>query len=116
MPPNSNCWKARASWCCTITVCPGTGSCCSGTLRFLGLQYFGFSYTWYFYVTWLPTLAAAGGGGGGESRGLAPLEAAGYAMLPLAAGGFGSIVSGFLPLSGHRASMSRSWASSPPPC
>src|SRR5436190_635238 len=24
-------------------------------IAFLGLQYFGFSYTWYFYVTWLPT-------------------------------------------------------------
>jgi MFS family permease len=61
-------------------------------IAFLGLQYFGFSYTWYFYVTWLPTWLQ-------QARGLAPLEAAGYAMLPLAAGGFGSIVSGFLPLS-----------------
>ncbi len=31
---------------------------------FLGLQYFGFSYTWYFYVTWLPTWLQ-------QSRGLA---------------------------------------------
>jgi ACS family glucarate transporter-like MFS transporter len=61
-------------------------------IGFLGLQYFGFSYTWYFYVTWLPTWLQ-------QARGLSPLEAAGYATLPLAAGGVGSIVSGFLPLS-----------------
>jgi ACS family glucarate transporter-like MFS transporter len=59
---------------------------------FLGLQYFGFSYTWYFYVTWLPTWLQ-------QSRGLAPGVAATYAMVPLAFGGLGSIVSGFLPLS-----------------
>jgi len=59
---------------------------------FLGLQYFGFSYTWYFYVTWLPTWLQ-------QARGLSPSTAAAYAMIPLAAGGCGSIVSGFLPLS-----------------
>lgn len=59
---------------------------------FLGLQYFGFSYTWYFYVTWLPTWLQ-------QARGLNPSTAAAYAMIPLAAGGCGSIVSGFLPLS-----------------
>ena len=58
---------------------------------FLGLQYFGFSYTWYFYVTWLPTWLQ-------QSRGLAPGVAATYATVPLAFGGLGSIVSGFLPL------------------
>jgi MFS family permease len=58
---------------------------------FLGLQYFGFSYTWYFYVTWLPTWLQ-------QSRGLSPGVAATYAMVPLAFGGLGSIVSGFLPL------------------
>jgi MFS family permease len=58
---------------------------------FLGLQYFGFSYTWYFYVTWLPTWLQ-------QARGLEPGVAAGYAMIPLALGGLGSIVSGFLPL------------------
>jgi MFS family permease len=58
----------------------------------LGLQYFFFSYTWYFYVTWLPTWLQ-------QARGLTALESAGYAMMPLAAGGLGSIVSGFLPLS-----------------
>ena len=61
-------------------------------IAFLGLQYFGFSYTWYFYVTWLPTWLQ-------QARGLSALESAGYAMMPLAAGGCGSIVSGFLPLS-----------------
>jgi MFS family permease len=59
---------------------------------FLGLQYFGFSYTWYFYVTWLPTWLQ-------QARGLPPGVAAGYAMVPLAFGGLGSIVSGFLPMS-----------------
>lgn len=57
----------------------------------LGLQYFFFSYTWYFYVTWLPTWLQ-------QARGLTALEAAGYSVLPLAAGGCGSIISGFLPL------------------
>ncbi|MEO8301555.1 MAG: MFS transporter [Rhizomicrobium sp.] len=61
-------------------------------IAFLGLQYFGFSYTWYFYVTWLPTWLQ-------QSRELSPGAAAGYAMIPLALGGLGSIVSGFLPLS-----------------
>jgi ACS family glucarate transporter-like MFS transporter len=60
-------------------------------IAFLGLQYFGFSYTWYFYVTWLPTWLQ-------KERGLAPGEAAFYAMIPLACGGLGSITSGFLPL------------------
>ena len=59
---------------------------------FLGLQYFGFSYTWYFYVTWLPSWLQ-------QARGLEPGTAAAYSMIPLALGGLGSIVSGFLPLS-----------------
>jgi MFS family permease len=59
---------------------------------FLGLQYFGISYPWYFYVTWLPTWLQ-------QARGLNPSTAAAYAMIPLAAGGCGSIVSGFLPMS-----------------
>jgi len=61
-------------------------------IAFLGLQYFGFSYTWYFYVTWLPTWLH-------EARGLSMTEVGLYATWPLAAGGCGSIVSGFLPLS-----------------
>src|SRR6202012_3649769 len=59
---------------------------------FLGLQYFGFSYTWYFYVTWLPTWLH-------EAHGLPMAQVGLYATWPLAAGGLGSIVSGFLPLS-----------------
>ena len=61
-------------------------------IAFLGLQYFGFSYTWYFYVTWLPTWLH-------EARGLSMTQVGLYATWPLAAGGCGSIVSGFLPLS-----------------
>lgn len=61
-------------------------------IAFLGLQYFGFSYTWYFYVTWLPTWLQ-------KAKGLSPATAAVYAMIPLACGGVGSIVSGFLPIS-----------------
>jgi MFS family permease len=61
-------------------------------IAFLGLQYFAFSYTWYFYVTWLPTWLQ-------QARGLDAGIAAGYAMVPLALGGVGSIVSGFLPMS-----------------
>jgi len=54
-------------------------------IALLGLQYFAFSYTWYFYVTWLPTWLQ-------QERGLSPGVAAGYAMVPLAFGGVGSIV------------------------
>jgi MFS family permease len=61
-------------------------------IAILGLQYFAFSYTWYFYVTWLPTWLQ-------DARHLEPGIAAGYAMVPLAFGGVGSIVSGFLPMS-----------------
>src|SRR4051812_33559127 len=60
-------------------------------IAFLGLQYFAFSYTWYFYVTWLPTWLQ-------RVHGLTKLETAGYATLPLLLGGIGSIVSGALPL------------------
>lgn len=60
-------------------------------IALLGLQYFAFSYTWYFYVTWLPTWLQ-------QARGLDPATAAGFAMVPLALGGVGSIVSGFLPM------------------
>ncbi|MCP5412004.1 MAG: MFS transporter [Alphaproteobacteria bacterium] len=60
-------------------------------IALLGLQYFAFSYTWYFYVTWLPTWLQ-------QARALDPATAAGFAMVPLALGGVGSIVSGFLPM------------------
>jgi ACS family glucarate transporter-like MFS transporter len=53
----------------------------------LVLQYFCFSYVWYFYITWLPTYLR-------ESRGQSAERAAFYATLPLLLGGFGSLVGG----------------------
>jgi sugar phosphate permease len=52
------------------------------------VQYFCFSFVWYFYVTWLPSYLR-------EARHLTAGEAAGFAMLPLLFGGVGSLVSGF---------------------
>ena len=60
---------------------------------FLGLQYFGFSYTWYFYVTWLPTWLQQARGPVADAGGGLCHDPAG------AAAACGSIVSGFLPLS-----------------
>jgi MFS transporter, ACS family, glucarate transporter len=57
----------------------------------LVVQYFCFSFVWYFYVTWLPLYLT-------EARGQSPHSAAAYAMLPLLFGGVGSLISGFLPL------------------
>jgi len=57
----------------------------------LVLQYFFFSAVWYFYVTWLPTYLQ-------EQWNLTPAESAGYAVLPLLFGGFGSLISGMLPI------------------
>jgi MFS transporter, ACS family, glucarate transporter len=54
----------------------------------LGLQYFCFSYVWYFYITWLPTYLQ-------EGRGQSPERAAALAGLPLLFGGFGSLAAGF---------------------
>ena len=56
----------------------------------LVLQYFCFSYVWYFYITWLPTYLR-------EGRGQSPERAATLAMLPLLFGGFGSLATGFAP-------------------
>jgi MFS transporter, ACS family, glucarate transporter len=60
----------------------------------LVLQYFCFSYVWYFYITWLPTYLR-------EGRGQSAEHAALLAMLPLLFGGFGSLAGGiasrFLP-------------------
>jgi MFS transporter, ACS family, glucarate transporter len=53
----------------------------------LGLQYFCFSYVWYFYITWLPTYLR-------EGRGQSPARAAALAVLPLLFGGFGSLATG----------------------
>lgn len=57
---------------------------------FLVLQYFCFSYVWYFYITWLPTYLR-------EGRGQSPERAAAFAVLPLLFGGFGSLATGLAP-------------------
>jgi len=59
-------------------------------VSFLVLQYFCFSYVWYFYITWLPTYLR-------EGRGQTPARAAAYAVLPLLFGGFGSLATGLMP-------------------
>ena len=56
----------------------------------LGLQYFCFSYGWYFYITWLPTYLR-------EGRGQSPARAAALAVLPLLFGGTGSLITGLAP-------------------
>lgn len=56
----------------------------------LGLQYFCFSYVWYFYITWLPTYLQQG-------RGQSPQRAAALAVLPLLFGGIGSLTTGLAP-------------------
>ena len=53
----------------------------------LVLQYFCFSFVWYFYITWLPTYLR-------EARGQSQGHAAALSVLPLLFGGFGSLVSG----------------------
>jgi len=57
----------------------------------LVLQYFCFSYVWYFYITWLPTYLR-------EGRGQSPARAAALAVLPLLFGGFGSLATGLAPM------------------
>jgi MFS family permease len=57
----------------------------------LVVQYFFFSFVWYFYVTWLPTYLR-------EAWHLTVAQAAGYSVLPLLFGGFGSLISGLLPI------------------
>jgi MFS transporter, ACS family, glucarate transporter len=57
----------------------------------LVVQYFFFSFVWYFYVTWLPTYLR-------EAWNLTAAQAASYSVLPLLFGGFGSLISGFLPI------------------
>ncbi|HEY1648005.1 MAG TPA: MFS transporter [Terracidiphilus sp.] len=54
----------------------------------LVLQYFCFSYVWYFYITWLPTYLREGWGQSAQ-------RAAALAVLPLLFGGFGSLTAGF---------------------
>jgi MFS transporter, ACS family, glucarate transporter len=55
----------------------------------LVLQYFCFSFVWYFYITWLPTYLR-------ETRAQSPAQAAAFATLPLLFGGFGSIATGLV--------------------
>jgi MFS family permease len=57
----------------------------------LALQYFCFSFVWYFYITWLPTYLR-------EGRGQSAGRAAALSVLPLLLGGVGSLVSGLLPI------------------
>jgi MFS transporter, ACS family, glucarate transporter len=57
----------------------------------LVLQYFCFSFVWYFYITWLPTYLI-------EQRGQTPGRAAALSVLPLLFGGFGSLLSGLIPI------------------
>jgi len=52
------------------------------------LQYFCFSFVWYFYVTWLPTYLR-------EGRHVSATEAATLSTLPLLLGGIGSLVAGY---------------------
>jgi MFS family permease len=63
----------------------------TGQVALLVLQYFCFSFVWYFYITWLPTYLR-------EARGQTPARAATLSMLPLLFGGFGSLLSGLIPM------------------
>ena len=57
----------------------------------LCLQYFCVSFTWYFYITWLPTYLR-------EGRGQTAGHAAALSVLPLLFGGFGSLITGLAPV------------------
>jgi len=61
----------------------------SRTVWLLWLQYFCFSYGWYFYITWLPTYLK-------EARHLELEKSALLAGIPLFMGGVGSMLSGWL--------------------
>ena len=61
------------------------------------VQYFCWSYVWYFFITWMPTYLK-------EAFGQSPGQVAVYAIFPLAFGGLGSLVSGLLPIA-----ISRKW-------
>lgn len=62
-----------------------------GRVLLLVLQYFCWSYVWYFFITWLPTFLQ-------EDYGQSPAATAGLAMLPLLAGGLGTLASGWIPM------------------
>jgi ACS family glucarate transporter-like MFS transporter len=57
----------------------------------LCLQYFCVSFTWYFYITWLPTYLR-------EGRGQTAGHAAALSVLPLLFGGFGALITGLAPV------------------
>jgi len=57
----------------------------------LCLQYFCVSFTWYFYITWLPTYLR-------EGRGQTAGHAAALSVLPLLFGGFGAMLTGIAPV------------------
>ncbi|MBC2669762.1 MFS transporter [Novosphingobium piscinae] len=57
----------------------------------LCVQYFCWSYVWYFFVTWMPTFL-------GEVHGQSAAGMAGLSVLPLLMGGLGSLTAGLLPL------------------
>jgi MFS family permease len=59
------------------------------TVWMLWSQYFWVSYTWFFFISWLPTYLQ-------EYRHLTPEHAARLAIFPLFFGGIGCIFSGFL--------------------
>ena len=59
----------------------------SRTVWMLWLQYFCFSWGWYFYITWLPTYLK-------EGRGLDLEKSAVLAGFPLFFGGLGSLIGG----------------------
>lgn len=62
-----------------------------GQTLLLVCQYFCWSYVWYFFVTWMPTYLQ-------EAHGESALATAGLSTLPLIAGGFGTLVSGWIPM------------------
>jgi len=60
----------------------------SRSVLLLSLQYFFVSFSWYFYLTWLPTYLQ-------EHHHLSAATAAGYAVFPLLFCGIGSFFCGF---------------------
>ncbi|MBO9575740.1 MAG: MFS transporter [Sphingobium sp.] len=56
----------------------------------LVVQYFCWSYVWYFFVTWLPTWLQ-------EAHGQSAAATAGLSTLPMIAGGLGTLASGWIP-------------------
>jgi MFS transporter, ACS family, glucarate transporter len=60
----------------------------SRAVLLLSLQYFFVSFSWYFYLTWLPTYLQ-------ENFRLSPARAARYAVFPLLFCGIGSLFCGF---------------------